>query len=305
MSNQIDAGLVKAYQANIAMAVQQKMSRLRGAVTVESSPNAEFVFKDRVGTVAAQKRTGRNVEVTYTDTPHDRRRVGMSDFFVADTIDKKDKIRMIADPTSVYVRTFASAMNRAIDDALIAAAFDTVYTGKEGTTALTFAQDNGKNVPYDQIEGAAGTGGGTDASLTVLKLRKTRVLLDKAEVSIEDNPDLFIVCPPEAIEALLRDNNVTSTDFNTVQALVAGTVDSFMGFKFIKSNRLPVYSTNKQDCIAFAREGMLLNVGEDIFSSVDVLPGRHFVTQVYSSMSVGTVRMWGERVVKVSINNTK
>lgn len=305
MSNQIDAGLVKAYQANISMAIQQKMSRLRGAVTVESSPNAEFIFKDRVGTVAAQKRTGRNVEVTYTDTPHDRRRVGMSDFFVADTIDKKDKLRMLADPTSIYVRTFQAAMNRAIDDALIAAAFDTVYTGKEGTTALTFAQDNGKDIPYNQVEGAAGTGGGTDLSLTVLKLRKTRVLLDKAEVSIEENPDLFIVCPPEGIESLLRATEVGSSDYNTVKALAAGDVDTFMGFKFIKSNRLPIYSTDKQDCIAFARDGMLLNIGEDIFSSVDVLPGRHFVTQVYSSMSVGAVRMWGEKVVKVSMNRTK
>lgn len=303
MSQFIDAGLVKAYRANIAMAVQQKMSRLRGAVTVESAPNAEFSFFDRVGTTAAQKRTGRNVPVAYTDTPHDRRRVGMSEYYTADLIDKKDKLRMIADPTSVYVRTFVAGMNRAIDDALIGAAFDTVYTGKEGTTTLTFAQDNGVSLLVDTNE-ALGSGG-TPTGLNTLKLRKAKMKLAQAETGIDDGDLIYLLCPPLGVEQLLREGSSStagpaSGDYNAVKALVNGEIDTWMGFKFIMTNRLPI-SSNVSNCIAFTKDALLLAIGQDIESSVDVLPQMHFSTQVYSSMTIGAVRMWGEKVIKIPI----
>lgn len=305
MSQFIDAGLVKAYRANIAMAVQQKMSRLREAVTVESAPNAEFSFFDRVGTVAAQKRTGRNIPVAYTDTPHDRRRVGMSEYYVADLIDKKDRLRMIADPTSVYVQTFVAGMNRAIDDAIVAAAFDTVYTGKEGTTALTFAQDNGVSLLVDTNEALAATG--TPTGLNTLKLRKARMKLAQSEGAIDKDVQIFIVCPPVGVEQLLRETAAAgaaggpgSGDYNVVKALVNGEIDTWMGFKFIMTNRVPSLS-NVANCIAFTKDALLLAIGQDIESSVDVLPQMHNSTQVYSSMTIGAVRMWGEKVIKIPI----
>lgn len=307
MSAQIDAALVKAFRANIDLGIQQKMSRLRSAVRVETT-NSEFEFYDRVGSVAAQKRVTRNSPTTYVDTPHDRRRCGMNDYVSADLIDRKDRVRMLADPSSVYVQTHVAAMQRAIDDEIISSAFATVYTGKEGSTAVTFANDGGISIPHDQIEaGPPGTGTGTSEGLTVLKLRKARLALDKAEVTIDETPDLFIVCPPEAIERLLRDDQkVTSADYNTVKALVAGDVDSFMGFKFIKTNRIPTYSSGtRQDCIAFARDGLLLSMGADIMAQVETIPTMNYSTQVYVSMSIGAVRMWGPKVVKVTIDPTK
>ena len=49
------------------------------------------------------------------------------------------------------------------------------------------------------------------------------------------------------IEALLGDTSVTSSDFNTVKALVQGDVDTFMGFKFIVTNRRSLKGNEKID----------------------------------------------------------
>lgn len=38
---------------------------------------------------------------------------------------------------------------------------------------------------------------------------------------------------------LLRETEVSSYDFNNVKALVEGKIDTFMGFKFIRTQRLP------------------------------------------------------------------
>ena len=54
------------------------------------------------------------------NTPHSRRRVSLSDFEWADLIDDLDS-RMLVDPTSSYAKAAAAAMNRTIDDQIIAA----------------------------------------------------------------------------------------------------------------------------------------------------------------------------------------
>jgi hypothetical protein len=60
---------------------------------------------------------------------------------------------------------------------------------------------------------------------------------------------------------LLGTTQVTSSDFNTVKALVQGSVDSFMGFKFISSNRLPHNGTSRQ-VFAYAQDGLKCAIGK-------------------------------------------
>ena len=67
-----------------------------------------------------------DLEGNVIDTPHSRRMVTMADYEYADLIDDQDKIRLLVDPTSTYARAAASAMGRAIDDVIIAAAIGTV-----------------------------------------------------------------------------------------------------------------------------------------------------------------------------------
>ena len=69
--------------------------------------------------------------------------------------------------------------------------------------------------------------GGTN--LTVNKLREAKFFMDKQNVPPGTR---YFAFGASQLEALLRSTEATSADFNSVKALVAGELDTFMGFKF-------------------------------------------------------------------------
>lgn len=291
MSFTVDLALVNTYRANIEIKFQQKQSRLRPFVRYETQ-HAEFDFYDRIGPTDAVEVVGRHQDTPLVGTDHDRRRVALRDFDWADLIDKKDQIRMIADPTSAYTMNAVMAMNRRMDDVVIDAAFGTSYAGKQGEVAIQFPA--GQVIASNFVE----AGGAAASNLTIGKLRRARYLLDKAEAANEGEADLAIVVDPSQVQSLLRTTEVTSADYNTVRALVSGEIDTFMGFKFVKSNRLKVNGTVR-DCIVLEKQGMLLAVNEEV--EVDVGPRRdkRMSTQVYVQGHFGATRMWEEKVIKL------
>jgi hypothetical protein len=296
MSFQVDTALVQSYRANIEIKFQQMGSRLRPTVRNETQ-SSEFDFYDRIGPVDAVEVTNRHGDTPLISTPHDRRRVGLRDFDWADLIDNKDKLRMLADPTSSYVTNAVMALGRAQDDVIIQAAFGTAYTGKTGSTSVTFPAASEIAVNFVEAGTAA------NSNLTVGKLRRARYLLDKAEATTEGQYDLYIAVDPSQVQSLLRTTEVTSSDYNTIKALVNGEIDTYMGFKFIKSNRLAVTS-NIRECICYERQGLLLSSGMEI--KVDVGPRRdkRNSIQVYVCGSFGSTRMWEEKVLRIKCDET-
>jgi len=296
MSIEIDKALVQTYKSNITIKFQQQGSRLRPYVRNETQ-HAEFDFYDRIGPTDAVEVVTRHGDTPLINTPHDRRRVHLRDFDWADLIDRKDKLRMLADPTSAYTMNAVWALGRKMDDVLIAAAVGTAYTGKTGATTVAFPATSDVAVNYVE------SGSVANSNLTIGKLRRVRYLLDKAEAANEGESDLVAVVDPAQIQALLRTTEVTSSDYNTVKALVAGEIDTFMGFKFIRTARLNVAS-NIRDCLFFEKQGMLLASASEI--AVDVGPRRdkRNTIQVYVCASFGASRMWEEKVIRVKCDET-
>lgn len=297
MSFQVDTALVQAYRANIEIKFQQMGSRFRPCVRVEPQ-HAEFEFYDRIGPTDAIEVTNRHADTPLVSTTHDRRRVGLRDFDWADLIDNKDKLRMLADPTSSYVTNAVMSLGRAIDDVVVQAMFGTAYSGKTGATSVTFPAASEVAVNYVEAGTAA------NSNLTIGKLRRARYLLDKAEATIDQPYDLFLFCDPSQIQSLLRTTEVTNSDYNTVKALVAGEIDTFMGFKFVRSNRLLTPTANIRECVAFERQGLLLAIGQEI--KVDVGPRRdkRNSIQVYVCGSFNSTRMWEEKVLRIKCDET-
>lgn len=298
MSTQIDRAFVQTYHANIDLAYQQMESRLAPYCRVEQQ-HAEFDYYDRIGSTDPVEVLTRHGDTPWVETTHDRRRVSLRSFDWNDFIDRPDRMRMLADPTSPYTRNAIAGFKRRMDDSVIEAAFGTAYTGKIGATSTTFLAAN--IIPYDLTEGT-GAAGGTSANLTVAKLRRARFLLDSAEAD-NDGQLKVLICGPSQLESLLATLAVTSSDYNTVKALVNGEIDTFMGFKFIRSNRLPVAS-NIRDCLAFVSGTILLAKGAEITVRVDERADKRYSTQVYVSASFGAVRMWEETIVKIRCDET-
>ena len=114
----------------------------------------------------------------------------------------------------------------------------------------------------------------------------------------------YIAVGPKQIEDLLGTTQVTSSDFNTVKALVSGDVDTFMGFRFIMSNRLAVSATDVRTCFAWAEDGLTLGMGKDISARIDERADKGYATQVYYCMSIGAVRMEENKVCQIFCDET-
>ena len=290
MSTQITTAFVQQYSANVQMLSQQMGSRLRDAVRVENVVGKN-AFIDQIGSATAALRTSRHADTPQMDTPHDRRRLSLADYEYADLVDDQDKVRMLIDPTSSYARAAAAAMGRAMDDVIITAATGTANTGETGSGSATL----------DATANSVGSSSSNDG-LTLAKLREAKRKMDLNDV--DPSIPRYIAVGPKQIEDLLGDTTVTSSDFNTVKALVQGDLDTFMGFQFIMSNRLSVDSNDIRTCFAWAEDGLTLGIGKDISARIDERADKGYATQVYYCMSIGSVRMEEDKVVQIFCDET-
>ena len=280
MSTQITTAFVQQYKNNLLVLAQQKGSRLRNTVRVESVKGTSAFF-DRLGATAAVLRTTRHGNTPLIDTPHSRRRVSLAPYEWADLIDQSDKVRMLIEPTSDYATNAANAMGRTMDDVIIAAASGLAYTGVDGsgTQAITL-----------QVAAAA-------TNLTLTKLLATKEALDEGEV---DDQDRFIIVSPKMMTSLLGTTEVKSADYNSIKALVQGQIDTFLGFKFITSNRLAANATaNGHLCLAYQRRGLVLAIGEDVQTEIGPRADKSYSTQVYVRMDLGATRIEDAAVVEI------
>jgi hypothetical protein len=290
MSFQVPTSYVSQYKSNVELLLQQKGSRLRGLVRNETQ-NAEFDFYDRIGPVEAQEVTGRHQDTPLISTPHDRRRCSLRDFDWADMIDKKDRIRMLIDPTGPYAMNAMYALGRKQDDVIIEAMFDNAWTGKTGSTAVAFPAAQVVAVNYVESGSAANSG------LTIGKLRRAKEMMDAAEVDPDE--ERYIGVTAKQVTDLLKTTEVTSADYNTVKALVEGKVDTFMGFKFTRTERLLTDVNAYRRLPCWVKSGVLFAAGEEI--NVDIGPRRdkRNSIQVYVNGTFGSTRMDEQKVIEI------
>jgi len=279
MANTITKAFVQQFQDNLIHLAQQKGSRLRSAINEQSVTGEKFHF-ERLGTVAAVAKTTRHTNTPVLDVPHSRRTASMSDYHWADLIDNEDKVRMLVTPESHYARSGANSMARAIDDLIIAAATGNAVDGDGSNVALP----SGQKIAH----GSAG--------LTLAKLISTKEILDGNDVDPDE--ERFMVIGSKQISNLLNTTEVKSADYNSIKALVQGDIDTFMGFKFLRSERLALASTTRT-CFAFTKSAMGLGIGADVKTQIDVRPDKSYAHQVYLSFVAGATRIQDECVVQV------
>ena len=211
--------------------------------------------------------------------------VTLQDYEWADLIDNQDMVRTLISPESTYAKAAAAAMGRAIDDEIVAAAFASSSTGKDGSAST--AHPSSQQIAV----------GSPAAGLTIAKLVNAKKILDAN--TVDPSIPRYIAVSPEQIEDLLNNTTVTSSDYNTVRALVQGDIDTFVGFKFITTTRLAVNGSSQRRCIAWAQDGIKLAVGKDVTARISERDDKSYSTQVYYCMSVGVTRMEEEKVCEI------
>lgn len=323
MSFTITQAFVQQYRNNVIHLAQQKGSRLRS--TVRTTPNIVGLnyYYERIGATAVQVKTSRHSPTPLISTPHSRRRVSMNTYQWGDLVDNDDQLKILINPESEYAIAGMNAFGRMTDDVIIASMLGTAFAGPDGATGVTLPTTGGPLTTGQYVARTAinndlsiqsgPTGGTNDAStLSPQRLRQIKYLFDVQDVDPDE--ERFILVSPANLKNMLTFIQVTSADYNTVKALAEGAIDTYMGFKFIMSNRIPqvgvasplgityqpiatVSNTNDRLMIAWARAGVGYALQEDVKTEIAKRPDMSFSTQIYMEMVMGGTRIEEAKVV--------
>ena len=284
MSFQVTEAFVEQFGDNVTMLAQQKGSVLRGAVRTADNVTGKRKSFERIGATSMQRRTSRHGDTPLISTPHSRRWANMEDYDWADLIDNLDEVKMLISVESPYAQNAAWAAGRTSDDVILEAMRGTAVTGEEasGTQALP----SGQKV----LHGGVG--------LTLTKLISASKILNQNEIMQSER---FFAYNAVSLEDLLGDSTITSADYNSVRLLMNADINTFMGFVWLRTERLQLVSAGVRANMAWQRMAMGLGVGMEQRPRVSERADKNYSTQVYLTMSLGSVRIEDEGVVEVGV----
>ena len=303
MSTQITTAFVQQYKAEVMHLSQQKGSKLQDKVRNESQ-NGKSAFYDRLGKAEAVEKTTRHSDTPQIDSEHSRRRVTLVDYVWADLIDKEDLRRLLMDPAGPYAQAAMWGMGRQKDRKIIAAANGSAYGGEDGSTEVV--------MPSTQKLHAV-TSGPALGNANVQWLRRIKKIFDSNDV--DESITRYAAITSSQLESLLGETEITSSDFNTIRALVMGDINTYMGFQFVRTELLDTQvdalsadtttgvvgsgtsAIGSRRCIFWAKDGLLLATADDIETRIEPMPTKNYATQVFVSMGIGATRMEEAKVV--------
>ena len=221
MSQYVTTHFVQQYTTNVQLLSQQKMSRLRNAVTTNKYVGKQGVAVDQFAKTTATKRTTRYPALTPVDTNTDRRWVFPSDYDWNDLIDNIDKLRMLIDPQSSYVMNGTAAMTRAMDDEIIAAFFATAKVGVDGssTRAQNTDLDGSTLSPSTVVSASEGASAATGLNVEKLKAG-IHVLLAHESLDPSSGDRLYCAITAKQNRNLMDEVQVINADYNGEKAVV-------------------------------------------------------------------------------------
>jgi hypothetical protein len=320
LSFEITQSFVQQYRDNVVFLAQQKGSRFRDCVRLQPDIVGLNYYFERIGATGVVRKTSRHTPTPLISTPHSRRRVSMDTVQWSDGVDNDDKLKLLINPESEYVINAKMSMGRAMDDYIVDGALNAAFSGTDGQTSVAFPA--GQIVADTAIANLTSLDSGSDDAG---QLSPQRLLAIKEKFDIADvDPDeeRYIAVSPIAIQSMLSHVATISADYNTVKALAQGAVDTYAGFKFIMSNRLPaaaatpfgpferttyasapwtsgngVSATTDRLAFAWAQSGLGFAMQEDVMVKIAEDPSMSFMTRVYMEMVMGATRIEEVRVV--------
>ena len=213
MSRELSSVAVTQFDTEVKHAYQS-MGVLGGTTTERRGVvGNEYKFR-KMGKGVAKQRTAPSADAVPMNVDHSLILCSLTDWDAPEYTDIFNAKDVNFDEVKELGMTIAGALGRRDDqvkiDAMEAGTFAASPTATEGYLVVTSI-------------------GGADTNLNVTKLRNIKKYMDD-----EDVPSMgrHINVSASGLEGLLGETQVTSTDYNSVKALVSGEVDTFLGFKF-------------------------------------------------------------------------
>ena len=275
MSMSLSNAFVTLFDAEVKQAYQGK-AMLVGAVRQRRGVEGSTVKFPKVGRGVATPRVGQT-DVTPLNVGFSNVTLTLEDWIAAEYSDIFSQQKVNFDERSELVQVLGNAIGRRQDQIILAAL-------AASGTSLSVGNDIG----------------GTDTNMNVAKLRQAKGLMDKNNVPPTDRN---IVIHSNGLQSLLAETAVTSSDFNTVKALVNGELDTFLGFKFhVIGDRteggLAIDGSLDRTCFAFHKDAIGYGEGIAPKTEINYIPEKTSFL-VASMLSAGATVIDAEGIVSI------
>lgn len=271
-------GFIQTFDSQIILLAQQKASKLISLINSDLQPS-ETEYYRTFGTVTSTLDAAKGAATTYSGATNDKRALTLGRITVADLLSRADVIKMGQDPSPVILEAFAAEIGRQIDSKIISAL---VGTSVAGSGNVVLPAGNKLAVDYGST--------GTNTALTMQKIRAIVQKFNEGEVPENDR---YAVVTPGALQSLLKDNTVTSSDWNNIKPLVDGSLTNWMGMTWVMSNRLD-RTANKDTNIFFQKDGVKAAWGSDglgVYTVSRDVPGKTTDKELISDVFFGATRL--------------
>jgi len=280
MSIGLSNAFVTLFDAEVKQAYQGK-AMLVGAVRARRGVEGSTVKFPKVGRGTATLRVPQT-DVTPINASFSQVTLTLQDWNAAEYSDIFSQAKVNFDERQELVQVVAAAVGRRQDQMIIDALVNS-------STGLTVANSIG----------------GSNTNLNMAKLRDAKRLLDKSNVPPDGR---HIVIHANNLANLLSETSVTSSDFNSVKALVQGELNTFLGFTFhVIGDRseggLPIDGSSDRKVFAFHQQAIGYGEGIAMRTEINYIPEKTSWL-VNALFSAGAVAIDAEGIVKITARDT-
>lgn len=278
MSTNLSPAFVQLFEAEVHQAYQSS-AVLRGAARTRTGVVGDTVKFPKVGKGTASVRTPAT-DVVPINASFSQVSCSLSNFIASEYSDVFDQAKVNFDERQELAQVVGNAIGRREDQIII----DALNAASAGTTVA-------KTVVT--------TGSAAASNLNVGKLLAAKKGLDAKNVPPTDR---HIVIHANNLAGLLGDERAISSDFQTISALVNGSVNSMLGFTFhIVGDRdeggLPL-ATADRSCFAFHRSAIGVAVGIAPKTEINYIPEKTSFL-ISAMLSMGAVAIDVDGIVDV------
>lgn len=248
--NLTDAAVI-AFDSDVKQEYQA-MQTLRNTVTTRMNVTGESYKFAAMGKGSASSRGVSSSDVVPMGVTYGRPTAVLDDYVAPEYTDIFDQAEVNFDERQELVVCIAKALGRTEDQIII----DAIALGNYSLT------------PTYPNQGLSVVAAG---AMDVAALRAASTGLTANNV---DTSDRTIIYTANALDSLLAEEEVTSSDYNTVKALVQGEIDTFLGFKHIvidgrSEGGIPGAGTGAATAFAYHKAAVGYANGIDMVTKID------------------------------------
>lgn len=275
MAINLSTAFVTLFDAEVKQAYQG-MAQLRSAVRVRSGVEGSTYKFPKIGKGVAQVRIPQS-DVTPLNVTYSQVTATLSDYIAAEYSDIFMQAKVNFDERSELVKVVSNAIGRRQDQLILDA----------------LAASSTSNTVASSI-------GGNNTNMNLDKLIAAKKALDANNVPMDGRQ---IIIHANNLAGMLGETKVTSSDFNTVKALVQGEIDTFLGFKFHvigdRSEGGLAIATGDRKVYAFHKDAVGLAEGIAPKTEINYIPEKTSFL-VASMFSAGAVAIDAEGIVEIT-----